>query len=152
VQHVCRYREVFPEVQLVNGYGPTESTTFACCYSIPAQPDRAVDSFAIGHAISNTQAYVLDERMEPAPPGIIGELFIGGDGLARGYQGAAALTAERFLPDPFAKHPGSRIYRTGDLARSMPDGNIKFVGRIDQQIKVRGFRIELGEIETVLSR
>ena len=151
VPHVCRYREHFPETRLVNGYGPTESTTFTCCYRIPAEVEEGIDSLPIGRPIGNTQVYVLDKHLEPVPIGVAGELLIGGDGLARGYHDRPGLTAERFVPDPFSDRPGSRLYRTGDLVRWRPDGTIEFWGRIDDQVKLRGFRIELGEIESVLS-
>src|SRR5262249_13563845 len=99
---------------------------------------------------ANTSAYVLDERLRPVALGAIGELYVGGAGLARGYMNQPALTAERFIPSPFDDGPGARLYRTGDLARVLPDGNIEFVGRADQQIKIRGFRVEPGEIEHAL--
>jgi non-ribosomal peptide synthetase component F len=94
----------------------------------------------------------LDHHLNPVPTGIPGELYIGGDGLARGYLNRPELTAERFIPSPFSKEPGARLYKTGDLARYLPDGNIEFLGRLDNQVKMRGFRIELGEIEAVLDQ
>jgi amino acid adenylation domain-containing protein len=134
--------------RLINGYGPTETTTFACCYRIT--PDFPGPSVPIGRPISNTTAYVLN-AMQPVGVGERGELFIGGEGLGRGYHQRPDLTAERFVPDPYADRPGRRLYRTGDAARYLDQGLIRFLGRVDEQIKLSGFRIEPGEIETVLS-
>jgi amino acid adenylation domain-containing protein len=131
---------------LWNMYGPTETTIWSSVDRILP----ATGPVMIGPPIANTQFYILDERQQPAPIGIPGELFIGGDGLARGYLNQPELTAERFRPDPFHPGAGRRIYATGDLARFRPDGRIEFLGRLDHQVKVRGYRIELGEIETVL--
>ncbi|HYP40107.1 MAG TPA: amino acid adenylation domain-containing protein [Chloroflexia bacterium] len=148
---------------VINGYGPTENTTFTCCHPM-THPSQVGDSVSIGRPIANTQVYLLDRDMQPVPIGVAGELYIGGDGLARGYLNRPELTAERFVPHPFASteyrvpsteltpHLGGRLYRTGDLARYLPDGRIEFLGRIDHQVKVRGFRIELGEIEAVLAQ
>ncbi len=146
--HVRRVLEAFPGICLINGYGPTENTTFTCCYSMTA-PDQVGARVPIGRPIANTTAYLLDAAMQPVPIGITGELWAGGDGLALGYVNAPALTAERFLPDPFGA-PGNRVYRTGDLARYRPDGVIEFLGRRDAQVKIRGYRIELGEVEAAL--
>ncbi len=135
--------------QLLHVYGPTESTTFASSYLITqVAPDAT--TIPIGQPIANTTNYILDPDLQPVPAGITGELFIGGDGLARGYLNRPELTAERFIPDPFSGHAGARLYRTGDLVRYLPDGQIEFLGRQDQQVKLRGFRIELGEIEATL--
>ncbi|WP_370640379.1 amino acid adenylation domain-containing protein, partial [Myxococcus sp. XM-1-1-1] len=134
---------------LVNGYGPTEGTTFTACHRMSPGDDVGL-SVPIGRPIGNTQVFVLDESMQPVPVGVPGELFIGGDGLARGYLGQPALTAERFVPHPFSSTPGARLYRSGDRVRWAEDGTLRFLGRTDFQVKVRGFRIELGEIEAVL--
>jgi len=135
--------------RLLHVYGPTESTTFATWTRVKEVSDAAI-SVPIGRPIANTRAYVLDGEMQPAPIGAYGEIFIGGDGLARGYT-TPDLTAERFVPHPYAEQEGQRLYRTGDLARYLPDGKIEFLGRSDSQVKVRGFRIELAEIEAVFS-
>jgi amino acid adenylation domain-containing protein len=149
VSHVKRALEVLPETTLVNGYGPTESTTFACCFCLPRSLEQDSRSIPIGRPIGNTQVYLLDANLNPVPIGVVGELCIGGDGLARGYINQPDLTAEKFVPNPFGD-PGTRLYRTGDLARYRADGRIEFLGRCDDQIKIRGYRVELGEIERVL--
>jgi amino acid adenylation domain-containing protein len=151
VEHVRRALESLPTTQITNGYGPTESTTFACCYRIPNRLPESVHSIPIGRPISNTRAYILDRRRQPVPVGIAGELHIGGDGLARGYLDNPELTAEKFILDPFSREPGERLYRTGDLARYRSDGQIEFLGRLDKQLKIRGFRVEPGEIEAVVA-
>jgi amino acid adenylation domain-containing protein len=151
VPHVGKALRELKDTRLINGYGPTESTTFACCHTIA--PDTPVEStISIGKPISNTSVYILDASLEAVPVGATGELFIGGDGLARGYWQRDELTAEKFIPDPFSAEPGARLYRTGDRARWRRDGMIEFLGRADNQIKLRGYRIEPGEIETALKR
>ncbi|KAG0195874.1 hypothetical protein BGX28_000459, partial [Mortierella sp. GBA30] len=137
-------------VRLINAYGPTEATTIAATYEVNGTIDQ-LDRLPIGRPISNTQAYVLDKYRKPVPIGVIGELYIGGPGVAIGYFNRPDLTAERFLPDPFSKVPGARMYKSGDLVRYLSDGNIVFMGRNDDQVKIRGYRIELGEIEERLA-
>ncbi|HEU5227255.1 MAG TPA: amino acid adenylation domain-containing protein, partial [Ktedonobacteraceae bacterium] len=138
-----------PPRRLLNGYGPTENTTFSACYLIEHVAEEA-QTIPIGFPIANTQAYVLDRQMQPVPIGVLGELYVAGAGLARGYLNQPDLTAEKFVPHPHSEQPGVRLYRTGDLVRYRENGAIEFVGRVDHQIKLRGFRIELGEIEAVL--
>ena len=137
-------------VALHNLYGPTEAsvdvTSWAC---IPGDPRRVVP---IGRPIANTQIYILNSRLQPVPTGVSGELHIGGVGLARGYHNRPELTAEKFIRDPFRKQADARLYKTGDLSRFLPDGNVEYLGRLDNQIKIRGFRVELGEIESVLRK
>jgi amino acid adenylation domain-containing protein len=141
-------------IRWLNGYGPTETTVTATVH----EPMRASGTYAIdgeipiGRPIANTQVYVLDPHLQPVPIGVPGELYIGGDGLARGYLNRPELTAERFLPHPFSDQPGARLYKTGDLARYRPDGQLEFLGRLDQQVKVRGYRIEPGEVEAALTQ
>lgn len=135
---------------LLNGYGPTENTTFSTTFDIAGLRDDEL-SIPIGTPISNSTAYLLDPTGRPLPPGLVGEIWVGGDGVALGYMGDAELTAERFRPDPFAAAADARMYRTGDLGRWRPDGNIVFLGRADKQVKIRGFRVELGEIEAMLA-
>ncbi|WP_261854730.1 non-ribosomal peptide synthetase [Vibrio spartinae] len=134
---------------LLNGYGPTETTTFALTHEIKAVDEGAV-SIPLGRPIGHTQVYLLNSHGQPVPQGVVGELYIGGDGVALGYLNQDALTAERFVPDPYASTANARMYRTGDLGYLRADGTIEFVGRNDFQVKVRGFRIELGEIESAL--
>jgi aspartate racemase len=151
VPHVRKALSELENTRLINGYGPTESTTFACCHTIDS--NAPLDGpVPIGKPIANTTAYILDPNLQLVPVGISGELFIGGDGLARGYWRREELTAEKFIADPFNTEPGARLYQTGDLARWRSDGIIEFLGRADNQIKLRGFRIEPGEIESVLKK
>ncbi|MBC8427806.1 non-ribosomal peptide synthetase [bacterium] len=136
---------------VVNQYGPTECTMTSTYYPI-LKPQSDRDIVLIGKPISNSQIYILDDYLNPAPIGVPGQLHIGGVGLGRGYLNRSELTAETFIPNPFSDKPGTRLYKTGDLARWLPDGNIEFLGRLDNQVKLRGFRIELEEIEAVLNQ
>jgi acyl-coenzyme A synthetase/AMP-(fatty) acid ligase len=134
---------------LHNQYGPTETgeVTYWQC-----ERDTELHVVPIGRPISNTQIYLLDPNLNPAPVGVAGELYIGGDGVGLGYLNRPELTADKFLRNPFSDHPGARLYRTGDLAHYLPDGAIEYLGRTDHQVKIRGFRVELGEIEYLLNQ
>ncbi|MDM9379431.1 amino acid adenylation domain-containing protein [Chlorogloeopsis sp. ULAP01] len=140
--------ELLKTASLYNEYGPTEATVWSSVYNC-SWPETGI-SIPIGRPIPNTQIYILNSDGKLVPVGVTGELYIGGDGIARGYLGKPQLTAEKFIPNFFSDEPGARLYKTGDLARYRPDGNIEFLGRSDRQVKIRGFRIELGEIEAVL--
>ncbi len=143
---VSRAIRALPGIKVINGYGPTEATTFSCCFDATSGV-AFDDSVPIGRPIANTSAYVLDGQLEPVPVGVPGELFIGGDGVALGYLNEPELTAERFIQHPFGE---GRLYRTGDTVRWRPDGQLEFLGRDDLQVKVRGFRVEPGEVEAAL--
>jgi aspartate racemase len=149
VAHVRRFLQNAPGCKLINGYGPTENTTFTCCH--PMTEFAAIDgTVPIGRPITNTRVYVLDGELQPVPLGAIGELYTSGDGLARGYFTRASLTAERFIPNPFS--PGERLYKTGDQVRHLTGGQVDFIGRLDDQVKIRGYRIEPAEIEAMLAQ
>jgi len=137
-----------PEARLFNEYGPTETTVWCTVYE--ASPIRSYHSVPIGRPLMNLEAHILDPEMKSVAPGKAGQLYIGGPQVARGYLNRPDLTAERFVPDPFAGVPGARLYRSGDMAKYLADGNIDFLGRADQQVKIRGYRVELGEIESGL--
>jgi amino acid adenylation domain-containing protein len=147
VPHVLKAARELKQCALINGYGPTEGTTFTCCYRVPRNwPGRA--SVPIGRPIANTRVFILDASQNPAAEGVVGELYVGGDGVARGYINRPELTGAKFVASPFDHE---RLYRTGDLARWLPDGNIEFIGRKDEQLKIRGFRVEPGEVEAALT-
>ncbi|HET8683126.1 MAG TPA: amino acid adenylation domain-containing protein [Micromonosporaceae bacterium] len=138
-----------PRRRFLNCYGPTEATVCVTWFEAAGAWDRPLP---MGGPLPNQRAYVVDEQLRPVPPGVPGELLLGGAGLARGYLGSPALTAQRFVPDPFGEEPGGRLYRTGDHAMWLPDGDLLFLGRADGQVKIRGQRVEIGEVETILRR
>jgi len=146
---VSFWQTIAPHTKLINEYGPTETVVGCCVYEVSAQTSLS-GPIPIGRPIANTQLYILDRYLQPAPIGVGGELHIGGAGLARGYLNRSELTAEKFIQNPYSDEPDARLYKTGDLARYLPDGNIEYLGRIDSQVKIRGYRIELGEIEETL--
>jgi surfactin family lipopeptide synthetase A len=151
-EHLAEWLRCVPDgPRILNTYGPTEATVVATSTELTAA-DLQDEELSIGKPIRNSRAYVLDNRGQPVPAGVTGELHLAGAGLAEGYFEQPDLTAERFVPDPFACEPGGRMYKSGDLARYRSDGNIEYVGRVDQQVKFRGYRIELEEIESVLCR
>jgi amino acid adenylation domain-containing protein len=140
-----------PETEFINGYGPTEVTTFTTTHRVRSTAAESWErGVPIGRPINNTECYVLNERRQLLPVGVVGELYVGGEGLARGYVGDAAQTAEKFVPNPYARRAGERLYRAGDLVRWRSDGELEFIGRVDDQVKLRGYRIEPGEIEQAL--
>ncbi len=149
IPHVRRALELYPELRLVNGYGPSECTVFATCWPVPAGFDAPV--LPIGRPVGDRRVHLLDRWLEAVPAGVPGEVCVGGPAVARGYLGRPELTAERFVPDPYSGEPGARMYRSGDRARWRADGVLEFVGRTDFQVKIRGFRVEPGEVEAVLA-
>ncbi|MEH2228579.1 MAG: amino acid adenylation domain-containing protein [Nostoc sp.] len=147
-QLIEQIRQQAPSSLIFNHYGPTEATVGVTTFAVENQ-QISTQTVPLGRPLANTQIYLLDELLQPVPIGVAGELYIGGEGLARGYLNQSDITAEKFIPNPFAE-TGARLYKSGDMARYLPDGNIEFIGRVDRQVKIRGFRIELGEIETIL--
>ncbi|MET0646275.1 MAG: amino acid adenylation domain-containing protein [Pyrinomonadaceae bacterium] len=148
-----RVRGLAPALEVFNHYGPTETTVGTLTFRVAAGGDGAISAgIPLGHPIHNSQARLLDGRMRPVATGLLGELYVGGAGVTRGYLNRPALTAERFVPDPFSEEPGARLYRTGDLARYLPGGEVEFVGRADTQVKFHGYRVELDEIRHSLNR
>lgn len=145
--HIERLKNAYPQLVIINGYGPTENTTFSLCHQVQHCNDSSIP---IGKPVNNSTAFLLDSDLQPVPLGVSGELYVGGDGLARGYWKQAALTAEKFIPHPYYRTPGERLYRTGDFGRWQEDGTMIFLGRKDHQVKIRGFRIELREVEDAL--
>ncbi|MGA8616086.1 MAG: non-ribosomal peptide synthetase, partial [Xanthobacteraceae bacterium] len=150
VPHVVRALAALPGTKLINGYGPTETTTFATTYAIPRDFKSTNRRVPIGRSLPDTQVYVLDQRQQLLPVGVPGEICIGGSGLALGYLGDSGLTAKKFITDFISGNPGERLYRSGDRGRLLPDGSLEFIERTDDQVKIRGFRIEPGEIESML--
>jgi aspartate racemase len=151
VPHVRRFLACATGSTLINGYGPTENTTFTCCHRL-ASDERIESSVPIGRPISNTEVFVLDPHLNPQPVGVPGELYAAGDGIAVGYWNRPELTAEQFVSNPFTNDPAGRMYRTGDRVRYRDDGTIEFLGRFDHQVKIRGYRVELAEIEAALAQ
>jgi aspartate racemase len=149
--HVHKALAAMPSGIVINGYGPTEATTFSCCFRM-GHDYRATGAIPIGRPIANTTAHVLDEQRQQVKTGVVGELYVGGDGVAQGYLNDPELTHQRFLPDPFSIDPKARLYRTGDRCRWLTDGNLEFLGRFDSQVKIMGRRIEPGEIEATLQQ
>ncbi|MFC4497876.1 amino acid adenylation domain-containing protein, partial [Streptomyces ovatisporus] len=150
-QVVQAWQSLAPGTRLVNEYGPTENSVGTCVWPVPGTSEDGClpDVMPIGGPLPGVRMYVLDDRLEPVPTGVTGELYVGGTGVARGYLAHPQLTASRFVPDPYGD-PGDRLYRSGDLVRVLPDGNVEFLGRGDGQVKIRGYRVELGEIEAAL--
>ncbi|MGB8190500.1 MAG: amino acid adenylation domain-containing protein, partial [Chitinophagaceae bacterium] len=144
--HINMLKIAYPAARIINGYGPTEITTFSLSYTVPAPSD----SLPIGKPVSNSNGFIIDAHEELCPIGVIGEICSGGHGVARGYLNNPEMTMQKFIPNPFV--PGDRIYKSGDLGRWLPDGNVEFMGRKDDQVKIRGFRIELGELENCMER
>jgi non-ribosomal peptide synthetase component F len=148
-QLVNLHYEILPHASLFNEYGPTEATVWSTVFE--CEPSGGEGGVPIGRPIANTRAYILDRHLEPVPVGVPGELYVGGEGIARGYLNQPALTEKSFVRDPFSLTE-SKLYRSGDLARYLPSGDLEFLGRCDQQVKIRGLRVELDEIEMLLGQ
>ena len=146
-KHIEKVRLAYPNLEIINGYGPTENTTFSLTYNISGYD---IDLIPIGRPLNNRSAYIVDEVGRLMPTGVSGEIWLGGEGISKGYLNQPELTGQKFIKNLFNENDGSRLYKTGDLGRLLPDGNIEYLGRIDEQVKIRGYRIELGEIENVL--
>lgn len=149
--HICKAYQKYPDIQIINGYGPSECVVFTTCYKIPQTFNKGADTVPIGTPVGDREIYILNEKKELVDDGDIGELYIGGPAVALGYINQSDLTKKVFIPNMFT-NDGSRLYKTGDLVRKSKDGNLEFISRVDHQVKIRGFRIELGEIEAVLNR
>ena len=147
-KHVSRLKNTYPNLTIINGYGPTENTTFSICKIIDKVDGNTIP---LGQPIANSTVYILDSDMQPVPCGVIGEIYLGGDGLARGYWNNKALTVEMFVKNPFSADKKQKLYKTGDFGERLSNGDIDFKGRKDNQVKIRGFRIELGEVESIIS-
>ncbi|MGZ5134314.1 MAG: amino acid adenylation domain-containing protein, partial [Flavitalea sp.] len=147
-QHIKVLRQTYPGISIINGYGPTENTTFSLTYKIEQVQQGKI--IPIGRPLSNRTAFILNQNNQPVSIGVVGEIYLGGAGLARGYLNRPELTEQKFIVNSFSEDFSTRLYKTGDLGRWLPDGNIQFLGRADDQVKIRGYRIELGEIESVL--
>lgn len=147
-----RWFDYYPNIPLLNAYGPTECSDDVTHYPIRQAPPPEMVNMPIGKPVGNMRMYVLDRHLQPVPVGVAGELHVGGIGVGRGYINDPQRTAEAFIADPFSPQPQARLYKTGDMARYLPDGNLEYLGRIDHQVKIRGFRIELGEIEVALNQ
>ncbi|GCE31295.1 non-ribosomal peptide synthetase [Dictyobacter alpinus] len=153
VGSLCRrWFHLYPDIPLLNAYGPTECSDDVAHYEITAAPEESLTNMPIGFPVDNTQLYILDKHLQPVPIGVKGEIYVGGVGVGRGYLNDPERTAAAFQHDPFQTEKDARLYKTGDEARYLPDGKLEYLGRIDQQVKIRGFRVEPGEIEAVLER
>jgi amino acid adenylation domain-containing protein/thioester reductase-like protein len=145
-RHINMVRNANPNIIIINGYGPTENTTFSCCFTIDKNYETSIP---IGKPIANSTSYIVSKNGKIQPKGVPGELWVGGDGVSKGYLNRKDLTAEKFIPNPFGK---GKVYKTGDLVKLLPDGNIDFIGRLDNQVKIRGFRVEISEIDNVVKQ